>query len=361
MISPSRSCPQSKGGSNLWVNGSNYGWAYRNPSNHFDTSTLYGQSITKAQSVGGVELIIMHQGEQDLTDGRTEANYEADFATMIGHYRQDLYTDIPIFICQLGTVGSGTNGGVTGIRNAQHDLDNGTNIFMGATAMDLPRMDTWHYTTPALTVLGGRLANAIKYYYGQSTYYRGPSISSASFSDGNRNQVIVTVNHRGGTDITPATGITGFAVFDNGSTVTIQSAVRYSPDEVLLTLGELDSSGSHRDAALPLRHDPDSIRPRQRQLPAGAPAGEHDRRHDGRRSPPERPSHRTRRRFRSQYGRQQRRVGQPAWFRSSPGPSLANLNLLAFALPHAAHFHSDPLVATPPAVMGEGLKPLTAR
>ncbi len=193
--------------------------------------------------MGGVELIIMHQGEQDLSDGRTEANYEADFATMIGHYRQDLYANIPIFICQLGTVGSGTNAGVTGIRNAQHDLDNGTNIFMGATAMDLPRMDTWHYTTPALTVLGGRLANAIKYYYGRSTYYRGPSISSASFSDGNRNQVIVTVNHRGGTDITPATGITGFAVLDNGSTVTIQSAVRYSPDEVLLTLASTVAAG----------------------------------------------------------------------------------------------------------------------
>ncbi len=27
------------------------------------------------------------QGEQDLSDGRTEAQYEADFATMIGHYR----------------------------------------------------------------------------------------------------------------------------------------------------------------------------------------------------------------------------------------------------------------------------------
>lgn len=228
--------PAAKGGSNLWVNGSSYGWAYRNPANHFDTSTLYGRSITKAQSVGGVESIIMHQGEQDLSDGRTEANYEADFTTMIGHYRQDLYTTIPIFICQLGTVGSGTNSGVTGIRNAQHDLDNGTNIFMGATAMDLPRMDTWHYTTPALTVLGGRLANAIKYYYGRSPYYRGPSIGSAAFTNGNRNQVIVTVDHRGGTDITPATGISGFAVLDNGSTVTIQSAVRHSPDEVLLTL-----------------------------------------------------------------------------------------------------------------------------
>ena len=58
--------PAAKGGSNLHVNASNYGWAYRNPANHLDTSTLYGQSLTKARSVGGVELIIMHQGEADL-------------------------------------------------------------------------------------------------------------------------------------------------------------------------------------------------------------------------------------------------------------------------------------------------------
>ncbi len=235
--------PASKGGSNLYVNGSNSGWAYRNSSNHFDTSTLYGQSITKAQSVGGVELIIMHQGEADLSAGRTEANYEADFATMIGHYRQDLYAGIPIFICQLGTVGGGTDAGVTGIRSAQHDLDNGTNIFMGATAMEMPRIDSWHYDTPALTAVGSRLANAIKYYFGQSTYSRGPFIASASFSDGNRNQVIVTLNHRGGTDITPATGITGFGVFDNGVSVSITSAVRYTANSVRLTLSSSISSG----------------------------------------------------------------------------------------------------------------------
>ena len=230
--------PSAKGGSNLYSQ-----WSYRNPSNHYDTTTLYGQSITKAQQVGGVELIIMHQGEADLSDGRTEANYEADFATMIGHYRQDLYSDIPIFICQLGTVGSGTDARATGIRNAQHDVDNGTSIFMGATAMELPRMDTWHYTTPALTVIGSRVANAIKYYYGQSTYYRGPSIDSARFSDANRNQVIVTLNHRGGTDITPTTGITGFMMLDNGAGVPIGSAVRYSPNAVLLTLSRSIAAG----------------------------------------------------------------------------------------------------------------------
>jgi hypothetical protein len=102
--------------------------------------------------------------------------------------------------------------------------------------MELARIDTWHYDTPQQTVLGTRQANAIKYYYGQSSYYRGPSISSAYFSDGNRNQVIVTINHHGGNDITPATGITGFLVFDNGASVTITTAARYASNAVSLNL-----------------------------------------------------------------------------------------------------------------------------
>ena len=145
--------PSAKSGSNLYSQ-----WAYRNPSNHYDTSTLYGQSITKARNVGGVELIIMHQGEADTNAHRTEAQYESDFATMIGHYRQDLYTSIPIFFCQLGTItiinDPRTDADVVAVRNAQHDLDNGVGNFMAATAMDQPRIDDVHYTVAGLNIIG---------------------------------------------------------------------------------------------------------------------------------------------------------------------------------------------------------------
>ena len=164
--------PSAKGGSNFYVNGSNYGWAYRNPSNHYDTSTLYGQSIAKAQSVGGVELIIMHQGEADTNDHRTEAQYEADFATLIGNYRQDLHATIPIFTCQLGTITQATprtDADVVSVRNAQHDLDNGTNTSW------LPRP----WTNRGLTLctipgrpdaIGERMAQAMNYSKGLATY-----------------------------------------------------------------------------------------------------------------------------------------------------------------------------------------------
>jgi hypothetical protein len=236
--------PSAKDGSNLYSQ-----WAYRNPSNHYDTGTLYGQSITKAQSVGGVELIIMHQGEADTNAHRTEAQYESNFATMIGHYRQDLYATIPIFICQLGTISieggdPRTDADVVAVRSAQHDLDNGADIFMAATAMDQPRIDDVHYTTQGLNAIGGRIAQAIKYYFGAASYYRGPAITSAFFVDGNRNTVDVEITHRGGDDITPISGITGFSLLSNGSPVTVTLAARMSTQRIRLTLASAVPQGA---------------------------------------------------------------------------------------------------------------------
>ena len=172
--------PSAKDNSNLY-----FQWAYRNPSNHFDTTTLYGQSITKARNVGGVELIVMHQGEADTNAHRTEIQYEADFTTLISNYSEDLYPTIPIFICQLGPIALGfntrTDADVVAVRNAQNNLDNGEDIFMAATAMDQPRLDHVHYTVQGLDAIGERIAQTIKYYFGKASYYRGPAITTAFF------------------------------------------------------------------------------------------------------------------------------------------------------------------------------------
>jgi len=249
--------PSPKDNSNLYSQ-----WAYRNPSNHYDTTTLYGQSITKARTVGGVEIIVMHQGEADTNAHRTEAQYEADFATLIGHYSEDLYATIPIFICQLGPIDLGfntrTDADVVAVRGAQHDLDNGEDIFMAATAMDQPRLDHVHYTTQGLDAIGGRVAQTIKYYFGATSYYRGPEITSAFFANGNRNTVDIQIGHRGGNDIMPGSGITGFSLLSNGSPVSITSAVRMSADQIRLTLGSAIPQG----ATVKLRYlwgsDPDT-------------------------------------------------------------------------------------------------------
>jgi hypothetical protein len=235
--------PSAKDNSNLYSQ-----WAYRNPSNHYDTTTLYGQSITKARTVGGVELIIMHQGEADTNAHRTEAQYKADFATLIGNYSEDLYATIPIFICQLGPITLGFNTrtdiDVVAIRNAQHNLDNDEDIFMAATAMDQPRLDHVHYTTQGYDAIGGRIAQTIKYYFGATWYYRGPVITSASFVDENRDMVDVQIDQWGGDDIKPSSGITGFSLLSNGSPVNITSADQMTRDLIRLTLASPIPNGA---------------------------------------------------------------------------------------------------------------------
>ena len=231
-------------------------WLTRDPANHANPSNLYGNSITNARTVGGVELIIMHQGETDATNNASEAQYRADFDTLIARYRQDLYSSIPLFYCQLGrsftdtTVKHRTDTTMQRIRNAQHDLDNPANkVYLSALCIDAPvATNDDHYTKPGHDTIGGRLGNAVKFYYGVQNgvppYYRGPEITSASFADSNKKIIDVTIAHRGGNDFTPSTGITGFQVTNDADTMTPSSAVRQSASTIRLALAKAITGNS---------------------------------------------------------------------------------------------------------------------
>jgi hypothetical protein len=64
-------------------------WVNRNPANHADPANLYGNSLSNARAVGGVELIVMLQGETDATNMTSQAVYQADLQTLLGYYRED--------------------------------------------------------------------------------------------------------------------------------------------------------------------------------------------------------------------------------------------------------------------------------
>ena len=225
-------------------------WITRDPANHANPKNLYGNSISNARAVGGVELIIMHQGETDATNNASAAQYMADLDTLVARYRQDLYSSIPLFFCQLGSSFTDTvakhrtDSTMQRIRNAQHDLDDSAGkVYLSALCIDLPvAANDDHYTKPGHDTIGGRLANAVKFYYGVQThnppYYRGPEITSASFADSNRKLIDVAIAHRGGSDFSPISGITGFQVTNNADTVMISSAVRQSASTIRLTLAK---------------------------------------------------------------------------------------------------------------------------
>lgn len=232
--------PAAQNGASLMAE--NNGWLKRNADNPADRGNLYGNSLYRAQTAGGIEFIIMNQGENDVSRSTDAAAYQEGLSTLIGYYQQDLGYEVPLIYCQLGPAMAGSwdvsrDPYMSGIRSAQARADNGKTLIMGATEMDLERnADNLHYTSAAQEIIGQRIANAVRYYLGDAAYYKGPEIIGASFAGKDRSTIYVTVKHYGGDDFTPAGGITGFEVFADGDAVGIAAARRKDRETIELTL-----------------------------------------------------------------------------------------------------------------------------
>jgi hypothetical protein len=247
--------PAAKGSSPLACTAGDWCWGRRNAEDPADPSSLYGNSLTKARSVGGVELIVMHQGETDATNSVPSATYASELALLAQNYREDL-GDVPLFMCQLGrsttdiSVKNRTDATMQAIRVAQHDSDDPPRIYLAATAIDLDVDGTDHYVKGTLDELGRRIAAAIAYHYqaaGAPLAYRGPQITSVSYADASRKVIDVHLEHRGGSDFAPAVGINGFVVLDDGVPVQLASAVRTDAVTIRITLeAALEGAGAVR-------------------------------------------------------------------------------------------------------------------
>jgi hypothetical protein len=236
--------PAAKGSSPLVCADSDSCWGRRNAEDPADPSSLYGNSVAKARRVGGVELIVMHQGETDATNSTPRATYASALALLAQNYRADL-GDLPLFMCQLGrsttdiSAKNRTDASMQEIRVAQHDADDPPRVYLAATAIDLDVDGTDHYVKTTLDELGRRIAGAIAYHYQTADAppaYRGPEIASVSYADASRAVIDVHLNHRGGRDFAPAAGINGFVVLDDGAPVTLSSVARKDPATISITL-----------------------------------------------------------------------------------------------------------------------------
>lgn len=240
--------PAAKGGAGLVCDCDDYPrWLDRTEGNPTDRSNLYGNSLYRAQAAGGVEFILMNQGEHDVSAGTGEEEYLAALSTLVSNYRTDLGRDVPFLYCQLGPAKAGSWGGdrapyMDGIRAAQMRANDPANgVILAAVELDLSRnSDNLHYTTASQSVIGRRVANAIFWYYddtpGKTDYYTGPSIAGVHFADQSRTVIDVTLAHTDGSDFTPAEDITGFTVTDGDTPVAIASARQKDPHTITLTL-----------------------------------------------------------------------------------------------------------------------------
>lgn len=188
---------------------------------------------SKVTEAGGkLSAHVYWQGEGNLGYD-TKSSYMTILNQIIAQLRTDYGANLPITFAHLGrhTGGLSTDPDYSAIRNAHVALSKQTHC-NGFPTYDQSLADGTHFNEAIPNA--ERMAQCVAAHYGDVAYSSGPIILSATRAGSNL--VDVNLQHFGGTDFTPTTGITGFQVLDNGTPVTISSAVRQTANKIRLML-----------------------------------------------------------------------------------------------------------------------------
>jgi hypothetical protein len=205
--------------------------------------SIYNRFITGLTAVGGaLESVIWIQGEADAARGTvTEDEYRTSLTSFIkNQLRTDIHNgsdreSLPILLVMMIKRPGGKDEPHQAIRNAQKQVaENVKNCYLAATTLDLKNQGRQHLTSDAYMILGRRVAQTVLYILGLETYYRGPTVADVKRLD-NRT-IDIVIQHRGGTDFTPRSGITGWEVLSNGSPVPIAEVHRRDSQTIRIFL-----------------------------------------------------------------------------------------------------------------------------
>jgi hypothetical protein len=183
--------------------------------------------------------VLWSQGEED--------SHQIDVLTTKAEYKQALlsiftdmratYGNLEIYIQAIGRRTSFTNtGGIQAVREAQQELASEYSwIHIASHSYDVGLFDAVHLDDAGYVTVAERSANKmlVDKEYGVTGSAVGMSITSAVRSG---TSVTVTLSHDAGTDFTPTSGIEGFVFHDDGSAITVNSAVRTDANTITLTL-----------------------------------------------------------------------------------------------------------------------------
>ena len=217
-----RALLNSNGGTNTW-----YNW---------DTSTIEGDAWDKyAASIAPYDIsyVVWDHGESDFIAtyfDRYETAIKEVFAEIHARTGADIYVTIPFGTSNTGSAWDGTteDESAQGIRDIYYRvIDEVPYVHKGAERFDLSKADSQHLDVAGRQLLAERDAYILA---GGSA---GPEVSNVVRSG---TTVTVTITHGDGTDFTPTTGIEGFYFTDDGSEISITSAVRTNATTITLTL-----------------------------------------------------------------------------------------------------------------------------
>jgi hypothetical protein len=193
---------------------------------------------------GKIDSTLWVQGETEAkyTTAISTSIYKAGLDTLFGWFRtyaNDASHPIHIQPLATDTESSLDNTKWENIRLAQIQALADSNNFFGGCGWDLA-MSAIHYSN--YTTISTRAALAILRRLGVKSYGYGPKIVNATRVS--TTLYDINLSHDGGTDFTPTSGITTFAVFDESTPVTISSAVRTDASTIRLTLDTAVASPS---------------------------------------------------------------------------------------------------------------------
>jgi len=188
------------------------------------------------------ELIgqVKRQGEEDSHDignNTSESDYKSALEAVFNNIRAT-YGNVNFYIQHIGRRTSFSNiGGVQVIRNIQKELITENSwCYSAAEIYDLDLHDQVHLTDNAYVTAAQRNAASLL----NQTGAMGLEIISASRSG---STISVNLLHDGGNDFTPTNNIDGFKFFDNGSEISISSAIKANSTTIAITLANIPSSG----------------------------------------------------------------------------------------------------------------------
>lgn len=205
--------------------------------------SIYNRFLSGVSDVGGaVEYVVWMQGEADAARGTvTEAEYKTSLKSFItNQIRADIENgssraNLPFLIVMMVKRPGGKDEPHQAIRNAQkYVAENMVDCYLAATTLDLQNKGRQHLSPDAYTTLGLRVAQTVLYILKKERYYRGPSVAAVDRID--RRTIDVTIRHRGGTDFTPNSGITGWEVLSDGISLPLSEVYRHNSKTIRIVL-----------------------------------------------------------------------------------------------------------------------------
>jgi hypothetical protein len=210
-----------------------------------DTSvgSIYNHFVTGVSETGGaLEFLVWVHGEADAARGTvTEDEYAKSLESFItNQVRVDIHNGshrghLPFLVVMMVKRPGGKDKPNQAIRNAQkYVTENVPDCYMAAMTLDLKNKGKQHLSPDAYITMGRRVAQTVLSILGEEKYFRGPEVVEVKRID-NRT-IDARIKHRGGTDFTPDSGISGWEILANEIPIPIAEAYRHDPQTIRIIL-----------------------------------------------------------------------------------------------------------------------------